>query len=112
MNSSNPLLHRLDQLNRIGVGLSRERNINRLLEDILLAAKGITGADGGTLYRMDDSGSHLRFEIMHTNSLGLALGGTTGHGTHHGLAALFRCGAAQPACLPFHGRWPGASGNL
>ena len=55
MNSSNPLLHRLDQLNRIGVGLSRERNINRLLEDILLAAKGITGADGGTLYRMDDS---------------------------------------------------------
>ena len=77
MNSSNPLLHRLDQLNRIGVGLSRERNINRLLEDILLAAKGITGADGGTLYRMDDSGSHLRFEIMHTNSLGLALGGTT-----------------------------------
>ena len=53
-------------------------NINRLLEDILLAAKGITGADGGTLYRMDDSGSHLRFEIMHTNSLGLALGGTTG----------------------------------
>ena len=78
MNSSNPLLHRLDQLNRIGVGLSRERNINRLLEDILLAAKGITGADGGTLYRMDDSGSHLRFEIMHTNSLGLALGGTTG----------------------------------
>ena len=78
MNSSNPLLHRLDQLNRIGVGLSRERNINRLLEDILLAAKGITGADGGTLYRMDDSGSHLRFEIMHTNSLGLALDGTTG----------------------------------
>ncbi|WP_415033641.1 HD domain-containing phosphohydrolase [Azonexus sp.] len=76
--NNDELLHRLEQLNRIGVGLSRERNIDRLLEDILLAAKGITGADGGTLYRMNEAGTHLRFEIMHTNSLGLALGGTTG----------------------------------
>ncbi|MFV0372093.1 MAG: HD domain-containing phosphohydrolase [Azonexus sp.] len=78
MNTSSQLMERLEQLNRIGVGLSRERNIDRLLEDILLAAKGITGADGGTLYRMNEAGTHLRFEIMHTNSLGLALGGTTG----------------------------------
>src|SRR5690606_23344704 len=47
-------------------------------EDILLAAKDITRADGGTLYLMNEAHTHLRFEIMRTDSLGIALGGTTG----------------------------------
>jgi HD-GYP domain-containing protein (c-di-GMP phosphodiesterase class II) len=72
------LLSRLDQLNAIGAALSKERNINSLLEGILIAAKNITQADGGTLYRMTEDGSALRFEIMRTNSLDLFLGGTTG----------------------------------
>ena len=46
------LLGRLEQLNDIGAALSNERDITRLLEYILLAAKAITHADGGTLYRM------------------------------------------------------------
>jgi HD-GYP domain-containing protein (c-di-GMP phosphodiesterase class II) len=69
---------RLEQLNQIGVSLSRERNIDRLLESILLAAKGITGADGGTLYRVTDAGDALEFAIVRTDSLNIALGGTTG----------------------------------
>lgn len=77
-NSADDLLQRLDHLNEIGVSLSRERDIGRLLEDILLAAKAITRADGGTLYRMNEERTHLRFEIMRTDSLGIALGGTTG----------------------------------
>ncbi|BDT67490.1 hypothetical protein os1_16660 [Comamonadaceae bacterium OS-1] len=72
------LLSRLDQLNTIGAALSKERDINSLLEGILIAAKNITQADGGTLYRMTEDGSALRFEIMRTNSLNLFLGGTTG----------------------------------
>ncbi|WP_394790621.1 HD-GYP domain-containing protein [Rhodoferax sp.] len=72
------LLGRLDQLNAIGAALSKERNINSLLEGILIAAKNITHADGGTLYRMTEDGSALRFEIMRTNSLDIFLGGTTG----------------------------------
>ncbi|MDB5896025.1 MAG: metal dependent phosphohydrolase, partial [Rhodoferax sp.] len=72
------LLGRLDQLNAIGAALSKERNIDALLEGILIAAKNITHADGGTLYRMAEDGSALRFEIMRTNSLELFLGGTTG----------------------------------
>ena len=43
------IAHRLGELLRIGVALSRERDINRLLEAILIAAKDITNADGGTL---------------------------------------------------------------
>lgn len=72
------LLARLDQLNTIGTALSKERNTDALLEGILIAAKNITHADGGTLYRMAEDGSALRFEIMRTNSLDLFLGGTTG----------------------------------
>ena len=51
---------RLEQLNLIGASLSAERDTNRLLEAILTAAKSITRADGGTLYRITPEGT-LRF---------------------------------------------------
>jgi len=70
------LFRRLTELNEIGIALSREKDIDRLLEAILVAAKQITNADGGTLYRKH--GDVLRFEIMRTDSLGIAMGGTTG----------------------------------
>ena len=72
------LFRRLEQLNGIGAALSRERDIDRLLENILEAAKTITGADGGTLYRVTEDHSALRFEIVRTDSLGIRLGGTAG----------------------------------
>lgn len=72
------LFRRLEQLNGIGAALSRERDIDRLLENILEAAKTITGADGGTLYSVTDDHSALKFEILRTDSLGIRLGGTTG----------------------------------
>lgn len=72
------LLARLEQLNEVGAALSRERDISRLLEHILLAAKAITHADGGTLYRMLEDGQTLRFEILRTDSLHIAMGGTSG----------------------------------
>src|SRR5262245_46943021 len=71
------LLKRLEQLNRIGVALSQEKDITRLLETILVAAKDITNADGGTLYRMTEEKS-LRFEIMRNDTLAIAMGGTSG----------------------------------
>ncbi len=77
MDSVEDLLRRLEQLNEIGASLSKERDITRLLESILLAAKAITNADGGTLYRMLDDHSALRFEILRTDSLRIAMGGTS-----------------------------------
>jgi HD-GYP domain-containing protein (c-di-GMP phosphodiesterase class II) len=71
------LFERLEGLNRIGAALSKERNIDRLLEAILIAAKNVTHADGGTLYRMIDE-RKLRFEIFRNDSLQIAMGGTTG----------------------------------
>lgn len=78
MDSVDGLLKRLEQLNDIGASLSKERDITRLLERILLAAKTITNADGGTLYRMMEDGQTLRFEILRTDSLDIAMGGTSG----------------------------------
>ncbi len=71
------LFERLEQLNQVGVALSKETDINRLLEAILLAAKKITNADGGTLYRVMDE-RNLKFEIMRNDTLNIAMGGTTG----------------------------------
>jgi HD-GYP domain-containing protein (c-di-GMP phosphodiesterase class II) len=75
--NSQDLFRRLTELNQIGIALSREKDTNRLLEGILVSAKMITNADGGTLYRMH-ADKELRFEIVRTDSLGLAMGGTTG----------------------------------
>ena len=72
----NRLFTSLEYLNRIGIALSQEKDINRLLETILTAAKTITNADGGTLYRLVDD--KLKFEIVLNDSLKIEMGGTTG----------------------------------
>jgi len=61
----------------VGIALSAERDTNRLMETILLEAKDLANADGGTLYLHTDD-DRLKFEIMRSDSLGIALGGTTG----------------------------------
>jgi len=78
METVDDLLIRFEQINEIGVSLSDERNIQRLLENILLAAKEITHADGGSLYRVSEDRKSLRFEIVRSASLGMAYGGATG----------------------------------
>jgi HD-GYP domain-containing protein (c-di-GMP phosphodiesterase class II) len=70
------IVSRLEYLNQIGIALSQERDIDKLLETILIAAKNLTRADGGTLYRLVDN--KLQFEIVRTDSLSIAMGGTTG----------------------------------
>ena len=78
MHSTDNLLHRLKELNEIGIALSQQRDINSLLETILVAAKRITNADAGTLYLHEPEQQVLRFEIMRTDSLNIAMGGTSG----------------------------------
>lgn len=68
---------RFERLTRIGIALSAERNHHRLMENILLEAKSLGNADGGTLYLKTED-NLLRFEIMRTDSLDIAMGGTTG----------------------------------
>ena len=67
----------LDELNAIGIALSAEKNHDRLLEMILIRAREITNADGGTLYTRTEEDA-LRFEIMITDSLNIHMGGPGG----------------------------------
>lgn len=66
------------RLTGIGKALSSERNRDTLLEHILLAAKEIAHADGGTLYLLSPEADILEYVIVNTDSLGIAFGGTTG----------------------------------
>ncbi|MFQ5765156.1 MAG: HD domain-containing phosphohydrolase [Rhodospirillales bacterium] len=66
-----------ERLIEIGIALSAERDTDRLMETILLEAKDLSNADGGTLY-LRTKDNDLKFEIMRTDSLDIALGGTTG----------------------------------
>jgi len=72
-NSNNNLKKLID----IGRALSREKNIDFLLEKILTEAKTISNSDGGTVYLVIDEGKKLNFEIMHTETLGIKFGGSS-----------------------------------
>ena len=67
----------ISNLAGIGLALSKEKDMNKLLEMILLEAKRIANSDGGTLYMMTDDNC-LRFEILMTDSLDFHMGGTSG----------------------------------
>ena len=71
------LEQQISNLSNIGLALSKEKDMNKLLEMILLEAKRITNSDGGTLYMMTDD-QRLRFEIIMTDSLKFHMGGTSG----------------------------------
>src|SRR5918992_4268002 len=92
---------RLEQLNLIGASLSAERDIDRLLELILTAAKSITGADGGTLYRVTDEKT-LRFEIVRTSSLKYYLGGTSGNPVPFYPIQLYKDGRPNHSMVAAH----------
>lgn len=70
---------RFEALHRIGVALSMERDRDRLVESILLEAKRLCNADGGTLYLVDREQLELDFAMIHSDSLGIAQGGSTGN---------------------------------
>ncbi len=69
---------RVKRLQEIGLALSTEDDINVIFELIMGEAKNITNADGRTLYMISDDGKTMKFEIMQTDSMNIAQGGTTG----------------------------------
>ena len=102
---------RLEQLNLIGASLSAERDIDRLLELILAAAKSITGADGGTLYRVAEDKT-LRFEIVRTSSLKYYLGGTSGNPVPFYPIHLYRDGKPNHSMVAAYAALTGKTVNI
>lgn len=79
---------KLGRLVDLGIAMSAERDSNRLMEMVLLGAKELTNADGGTLYiRGDDD--KLHFQILRNDSLNVALGGTSGNAVTIPPVAMF-----------------------
>ena len=105
------LVARLEQLNDIGASLSAERDINRLLETILAAAKAITRADGGTLYRVTEENT-LRFEIVRTTSLKYYLGGTTGNPVSFYPVQLYKDGVPNHSNISAYAALTGKTVNV
>ena len=72
------LEERIKRLNKIGLSLSRENDINVIFELIMEEARHITHADGRTLYMKSDDGKSMRFEIVRNDSMKTIMGGTSG----------------------------------
>ncbi len=71
-------LHLIERLTKIGVALSAERDLAKLLELIIDEARNLTAADGGTLYILSDDGQFLDFAIVQNKTLDVRMGGTGG----------------------------------
>ncbi len=67
--STQKIIRQLEKLTDIGIALSAEKDVSQLLEKILLGARSITNADGGTLFLT--RGDVIAIEIFHSDSLGL-----------------------------------------
>ncbi|MBF0158833.1 MAG: GAF domain-containing protein [Magnetococcales bacterium] len=65
---------KLKKLVDLGIAMASERDLDTLLENILLGGKALTHADAGTLYLVKENS--LKFTIVRTDSLGIAMGGS------------------------------------
>ncbi len=68
--------YQLDTLVKIGISLSAENSLSRLLDMIVFHARELTRADGGTLYLLRDD--RLHFTIIQNETLALHFGGESG----------------------------------
>ncbi|MDD4912523.1 MAG: GAF domain-containing protein [Sideroxydans sp.] len=106
------LLNRLSDLNVIGSALSSERDIGRLLENILNAAQKITNADAGTLYLLDAEKQVLTFEILRNDSLDIRMGGVSGTPIPFYPIPLMVDGKANHAMVVCHAALDGETINI
>jgi HD-GYP domain-containing protein (c-di-GMP phosphodiesterase class II) len=73
------VLSKIGRLNEIGIALSAASDVNVLCDKILTGAMELTDSDGASLYRISDDKSSLEFLIVSTRSLGIHMGGGSGH---------------------------------
>ena len=71
--SDNELQERIKKLNQIGIALSSETNLARLLSLVVQEARNFTHADAGSLYIRD--GENLRFEVAQNDTMDRRAGG-------------------------------------
>lgn len=106
---TNDQLTRVKKLSEIGLALSAQKDLDRLLEQIIQEARHLTNADGGTLYLLDEKLSALRFAIVQNETLNIRMGGG-GKSNNMGCRPPLQPGW-QPQlfqCLSLFGPFPGS----
>jgi len=64
--------HEINELNRIGIALSAEKDVQKLLDLILRASREITSSDAGSLYLVEEvseTEKRLRFKLTQNDSV-------------------------------------------
>ena len=89
------IAQRLDQLTELSVELGASHDTDSLLERILIVAKSITNADGGTLYRPSADKRALEFNILWNDTLGMRQGGANGEPVTAPPIALYDAGGGK-----------------
>jgi HD-GYP domain-containing protein (c-di-GMP phosphodiesterase class II) len=116
----------MDELNQIGVALSAERDITRLLNLILEKTREVTAADAGSLYLVETAGEkeqRLRFKLTQNDSrqfpfteftMPLTETSMAGHVALHGEALSIADAYDIPPDRPyrFNPKWDQDSGYL
>jgi HD-GYP domain-containing protein (c-di-GMP phosphodiesterase class II) len=86
------IAERLDQLTELSVQLGSNHDTDSLLERILMLAKRMTNADGGTLYRPSEDRQRLNFHILINDTLNTHEGGSSGRPVTAGSVPLYNDG--------------------
>lgn len=105
-------IRQIRRLTDIGLALSAEKNINKLLEMIVDEARDLSNADAGTLYILDKYEKHLRFEILQNDTLKTRLGGTSGKAVTLPNVALFIDGKPNFSNVSSYAALTGESINI
>jgi HD-GYP domain-containing protein (c-di-GMP phosphodiesterase class II) len=71
-----PVTAVLNELLNVSVALSSEKNTKTLLESILLSAKRLSRADGGTIYSVNEK-NDLVFDTLFNDTLNMHIGGSS-----------------------------------
>ena len=91
----------LDRLNQVGIALSAENDIDKLLEMILENTQDIIHADGGTLYTLTKNQT-LKFSIIRNKSLNIKMGGVGEIQIPFPEIPLYQEGAANHSAIASH----------
>lgn len=78
---------KLNRLVELGIAMSAERDTEKVMEMVLLGAKELANADGGTLYKIEED--VLAFKILRNDTLSVAMGGTSGQEPSMNPVALY-----------------------
>jgi len=103
---------RVSALNRIGIALSAERDLDRLLEKILTESRRFTGSEAGSLYLLEEGphGRRLRFKLAQNDAVKFAFSERTmpvddaslaGYVAGHGEPVRLEDAYAVPAGAPY-----------